>query len=119
MRPRPTPPRHDLPCGPKVPLGTREDESAALEVELLLSTPKTVVVSVRAVDAGGRIREESLVIPRHNCVGDRPRLRALLQAAAEWVARRADAAIRRILVRTGGAWQVLHEPAAKLPLSPT
>lgn len=86
--------------------------SEAIEVELLLSTPSTIVVRVQALDDRGQVHEDALVIRRRDCVGDRPRWRALMQAAAERVGRSAHRVLRSVTLRVDGRWHVLHGPVA-------
>lgn len=67
-------------------------EVVATDLELRLSTPSTVVVEARleveAADASGPSSIElSLVVPRSQCHGERPRIAALLDATRAAIAR--------------------------------
>lgn len=84
--------------------------SHCVNAELLLSTPKTVVVKARLdyIDAMGRAVEEelALVIPRSRCQGDQPYWPALLNAAQEhW--HRCVGCARRMTACIDGEWQLL------------
>ena len=74
------------------PLPVAPDDTVEADLDVCLSTPSTLVVNARLetepTDAGGpRIFELSLVIPRSKCLGERPFLDALLEAASTAVAR--------------------------------
>jgi hypothetical protein len=77
---------------PLQPLPVAPDDTVDAELDVRLSTPSTLVVNacleVAAADASGpRSLDLALVIPRSKCRGERPRLTALLEAAAAAVAR--------------------------------
>jgi len=94
------------------------------ELELLLSTPLTVVVKTRIESADGAAGQEAgLVIARQHCVGDQPSRAALMAAARRCVARLRGRSRQacRLLVRTAdGAWLPLIEagPAANAASPP-
>jgi hypothetical protein len=88
-----------------------------LEVELLLSTPSSIVVRARVeFDDGHAGQEAGLVIPRHSCRGNRPSLAALQKAAQLCAARlsrgsnQAPRAVRRLLACINGRWFELLQP---------
>jgi hypothetical protein len=88
-----------------------------LEVELLLSTPSSIVVRARVeFDDGLAGQDAGLVIPRHSCRGNRPSLAALQKAAQLCAARlsrsssQAPRAVRRLLACINGRWFELLQP---------
>ncbi|QPF73346.1 hypothetical protein G8A07_10740 [Roseateles sp. DAIF2] len=96
--------------------------SADAVLELLLSTPLSIVVRARAeFDDGSVTQEAGLVIARQGgCRGDRPTL-AALQAAA-WLCAvrlsRCGSAVRRlcrVLIRVDGGWVPVLEWPGALP----
>ncbi|HEX2010809.1 MAG TPA: hypothetical protein VJN44_07725 [Roseateles sp.] len=95
------------------PHGAHPSADVALDVELLLSTPLSIVVRARAeFDDGSAAQEAGLVIARQACRGDRPRRAALLAAATLCVARLARCGdgmrrVSRLQVRVQGRWQAL------------
>lgn len=89
--------------------------SHCVNVELLLSTPKTVVVRARLgfVAPDGHLGENelALVIPRSRCSGDQPYWPALLSAAQEhW--HRCPGCARELLACIDGEWQVVLKAQA-------
>jgi hypothetical protein len=91
--------------------------TSALEVELLLSTPSSIVVRARVEFDDGRAGQEAgLVIPRHCCRGNRPSLAALQKAAQLCAVRlsrsssQAPRAVRRLLACINGRWFELLQP---------
>lgn len=91
------------------------------EVELLLSTPHTIVVRARLEFAGGAgAQDAGLVIARQHCHGDRPSGQALLDAARQCLrragsdARNSARTVQRLLARIDGQWRPLldRRPAA-------
>ncbi|MET0518009.1 MAG: hypothetical protein ABW005_04135 [Burkholderiaceae bacterium] len=95
----------------------------ALDVELLLSTPLSIVVRARLEFAdGGPPQEAGLVVARHHCQGDCPSAAALRDAAAaclgRWNARRSQGAARqprRLEAAIDGVWQTVWAPDAAVP----
>lgn len=88
----------------------------ALDVDLLLSTPLSIVVRARLeFEDGGSPQEAGLVVARHHCRGDCPSAAALREAAAaclaRWTARRSKRVPARRPLRLdaviGGRWQTL------------
>lgn len=83
--------------------------------ELLLSTPRTIVLRARAeFSDGSGAQEAGLVIPRQDCQGERPSAEALRNAAWMCATRlgRCGGAVRRLyrlLVRVEGRWVPLLE----------
>lgn len=99
---------------PRQPLAAGASD---LEVELLLSTPNSIVVRARVEFADGQPGHEAgLVIPRHSCRGNRPSLAALQRAAQLCAARlsrgssQAPRAVRRLLACINGHWFELLQP---------
>ena len=71
------------------PLPVDDDQHIDADLDVALSTPHTVVVNAQleVADAQQSSVELSLVIPRSQCRGERPRLPALLHAAQAAIAR--------------------------------
>lgn len=88
-----------------------------LDLELLLSTPASIVVRARAdFDDGSASQEAGLVIARRDCVGDRPGVRALYWAALACAGRLARCGarprrVRCVQARVGGGWVPVAAPA--------
>lgn len=102
------PPSFPLPLD-KLPVA---DDVVAADLDLRLSTPSTLVVDacLEVADvAGPSSIELALVIPRSQCLGERPRLAALLDAARAAIARATRAGTtpltclpRRVVTQAGG-----------------
>ncbi|MDY0745375.1 hypothetical protein SNE35_12710 [Paucibacter sp. R3-3] len=81
-------------------------EDAPQDAELLLCTHMTVVVRARCIGADMMPRELGVVVARQHCDGDRPQLRALMEAARRAAARARASCIE---ARIGGRWVTLLE----------
>jgi len=94
-----------------IKLESHDDDG--VEVELVLSTHRAVVVRVRNVSesASGARQEQGLVIARRFCQDDRPRRSALINAAREHAmataTARAGPAQTRLQACIGGVWRDL------------
>ena len=96
-----TPPRVAA-CSPA------HDDDATWPVALCMSTHLAVSVHLRLEGEAG-VEHRAVVIPRHACVGEQPRLRALLQGARALRMRVqhqrcASVAPQRVLVRVADCW---------------
>ncbi|MEN9889964.1 MAG: hypothetical protein RLY78_259 [Pseudomonadota bacterium] len=115
------PQAHGLPPPPELPCDA--DHHVGLDLDIALRTPQTLVVHahVSAVPEIGGPRAAlaplGLVIPRHQCRGDRPRLSALRAAAQDALARAVagrrlaglalDASRLSVLTAAGGhTWRI-------------
>lgn len=90
------------------PLPVADDQHIDADLDVALRTPNTLVVNAQLelADAEQRAVELSLVIPRSQCRGERPRLAALLDAAQAAVARATRGGTRnqprRVLTQVAG-----------------
>lgn len=114
-RPEPALKIHAMPYAS--PCASTVEPLFELELELLLSTPCSIVVRARAeFDDGTPSQEAGLVIARRDCVGDRPSMRALYWAALACAARLARCGGERprqvccLQARVSGGWVPLVAP---------
>lgn len=90
------------------PLPVAEDQHVDADLDVALSTPMTLVVNAQLelADTETDHVDLSLVIPRTQCRGERPRLAALLSAAQAAVARATRGGTlyrpRRVLTQVAG-----------------
>lgn len=90
------------------PLPVADDQHINADLDVALRTPMTLVVNAQleVADAEQRSIDLSLVIPRSQCRGERPRLAALLEAAQTAVARATRGgtrhAPRRVVTQVAG-----------------
>jgi hypothetical protein len=80
---------HSISVPSALPLPVADDQHVDADLDVALSTPLTLVVNAQLelADAEQHSMDLSLVIPRSQCRGERPRLAALLDAAQAAVAR--------------------------------
>ena len=95
--------------------------AAYLAIEVLMSTPHSVVVSARVqLACEAAWRDIELVVPRRRCQGERPACDALMEAAFHGIRRLQGAGRRRRLrvvhlkARVDGRWQALLEQGKAL-----
>lgn len=65
-------------------------------VSLLMSTHLAVSVHLR-LEGPGHVEEQAMVIPRRECIGERPRLQALLRGVSSLTMRLHQRAMDRVL----------------------
>lgn len=95
----------------------RPEAEPALDVDLLLSTPASIVVRARVeFSDGSTLQDAGLVVAREHCRGNRPEASALRRAAQLCAARLSrpvgpkPRAVRALYALVDGVWCALLQP---------